>query len=71
MFYYATNFNVNISDWDMSNVVTFGDAAFGAKNGMFYNAASFNQPIGVWDTSSGLDFRNFLDLVPNFDQVNG
>jgi surface protein len=68
MFYYATNFNVNISDWDMSNVVTFGDAAFGAKNGMFYNAASFNQPIGVWDTSSGLDFRNFLDLVPNFDQ---
>lgn len=43
-FYQATNFNSNISHWDVSNVTNM-------KN-MFQRAASFNQDISCWDVSN-------------------
>jgi len=39
-----TNFNQDISSWDVSNVTSM--------NGMFFGANSFNQPIGNWDVSN-------------------
>lgn len=42
-FFLARDFNQNISNWDVSNVVTM--------KWMFINSA-FTQPIGTWDVSS-------------------
>ncbi|GIR27126.1 MAG: hypothetical protein CM15mP42_00760 [Methanobacteriota archaeon] len=44
MFFSADNFNQDISDWDVSNVV---DMKY-----MFFSADSFNQDISDWDVSS-------------------
>jgi surface protein len=44
MFYNATQFNVNIKDWDVSNVTNM--------TGMFYNANNFNRPLAFWDVSN-------------------
>ena len=38
-----TNFDANITGWDVSNVTSM--------NHMFVNATSFNQPIGDWNVS--------------------
>ncbi len=46
MFYNATSFNHDISDWDVSNVTDM--------SGMFFNTA-FNQDIGGWDVSKVTD----------------
>ena len=46
MFFNATNFNQDISSWDVSNVNTMSH--------MFVNASSFNQNIGSWDVSLSL-----------------
>lgn len=42
-FSYDTEFNSDISSWDVSSVTTM--------NSMFYNASAFNQDISMWDTS--------------------
>ena len=42
MFYSATSFNQDLSNWDMSSVILAGE--------IFRNAQSFNQPIGDWNT---------------------
>lgn len=44
IFYNATNFNQDISGWDLSNVT-------GMRN-MFRNATSFNQDLSGWDVSN-------------------
>jgi surface protein len=44
LFQDATEFNQDISNWDVSNVTNVGF--------MFYNATSFNQPIGNWDITN-------------------
>ena len=44
MFNSATDFNQDISSWDVSNVIDM--------EGMFYYAESFNQDISDWDVSS-------------------
>merc|ERR1712167_244450 len=44
MFYEATYFNADISEWDTSKVT---DMSY-----MFRGASSFNQDISEWDTSS-------------------
>jgi len=43
-FFYAKNFNVDISKWDVSNVTNM--------EGMFHKASSFNQPLNSWDVSN-------------------
>jgi len=41
MFFESTNFNTDISAWDVSNVENM--------NQMFYQADSFNQNISSWN----------------------
>ena len=72
MFYNASTFNQNISNWNTRNVIDMSD--------MFGEARAFNQDISKWDTSevlhmpcmfwnatsfnpdlSGWDVRNVLD----------
>ena len=43
LFYEDTNFNEDITAWDVGNVVDMGE--------MFSKARAFNQPIGDWDVS--------------------
>ena len=47
MFGYATLFNGDISNWDVSEVSYFG--------AMFRGASSFNQDIGNWNTINAID----------------
>ena len=49
MFYDATRFNQDISDWDVSSV--------NYMYSMFDGAESFNQDISDWDVSSVTDMR--------------
>ena len=44
LFYLATNFNQDISMWNVSNVTNMV--------GMFLNASSFNQPLNNWNVSN-------------------
>lgn len=60
MFHYATNFNVNISDWNISSV--------SSMNSMFQNATSFNQPIGSWDVTNVQDFGYMFYEANSFNQ---
>jgi surface protein len=60
MFWDATNFNSDISNWDMSNVT---DAW-----GMFMGATSFNQDISSWDMSSNQRFWRMFQGASSFNQ---
>jgi surface protein len=60
MFQYATNFNVNISDWNISSV--------SSMNSMFQNATTFNQPIGSWDVTNVHDFGYMFYEANSFNQ---
>ena len=51
-FNFATNFNSDISDWDVSNVTNMSS--------MFSGARFFNQPIGSWDVSNVTDMSNMF-----------
>jgi surface protein len=44
MFYGASNFNSDISNWNVSNVTSMDQ--------MFYDATAFNQPLDSWDVSN-------------------
>ena len=44
MFYECTNFNQDISAWDVYNVTDM--------NGMFYECISFNRDISNWNVSN-------------------
>tara|TARA_R110000772_G_scaffold136882_2_gene245662 strand:+ start:816 stop:2231 length:1416 start_codon:yes stop_codon:yes gene_type:complete len=58
-----TQFNQDISSWDVSNVTTMA--------GMFSYAESFNQDIGNWDVSSVVDMQMmFASSVFNQDISN-
>lgn len=60
MFFGASKFNGDISDWDVSNVTDMSS--------MFENATSFNQPIGSWDVSSVTMMANMFDGDNDFNQ---
>ena len=49
MFAYATKFNGDVSDWDVSSVKEMSD--------MFNGATEFNSDVSDWDVSSVKDMR--------------
>ena len=63
MFYNATVFNQNISNWDTSMVT---DMSF-----LFYGAVAFNQPIGNWDTSKVTNMNSMFCYADSFNQPIG
>ena len=63
LFFTNWNFNQNIGNWDVSNVIDM--------NFMFYYATSFNQDLSFWDVSNVTDMSYTFscpDLYSNFNQ---
>jgi surface protein len=59
MFRDATEFNADISGWDMS--------ALKDISGMFFSATKFNSDISRWDTSAVTDMSGMFYLATNFN----
>ena len=56
MFYGATNFNCDLSNWDVSNIEQM--------ESMFAYASGFNQDLSSWDVSNVANFNNiFLGMA--------
>ena len=55
-----SDFNDDISDWDVSNVVNM--------SGMFTGAVAFNQPLEKWDTSAVNDMSGMFTFAALFNQ---
>ena len=58
LFYYAENFNNDISTWDISSVV---DMSY-----MFYYANNFNKSLSAWDVSSVIDMSYMFAYANQF-----
>lgn len=56
----SSDFNQNISSWDVSNVTNM--------YGMFMLAYNFNQPIGNWDVSAVTNMSHMFRSAESFDQ---
>ncbi|MCC5907904.1 MAG: BspA family leucine-rich repeat surface protein [Balneolaceae bacterium] len=63
LFQGITNFDEDISSWDVSSVTNM--------SGMFFFAESFNQDIGDWDVSSVTNLSRMFDSAENFNQDIG
>jgi surface protein len=63
MFEYASNFNSNISGWDVSNVT--------GMESVFASASVFNQDIGGWIVSSVTDISWMFDRASAFNRDIG
>jgi len=61
MFEGTTNYNQDVSSFDVSTVTNFSAA--------FKGATSFNQNLGSWDISSATDMSNMLDNT-NLSSIN-
>jgi surface protein len=59
MFKDVSNFNQDIGNWDVSNVLHM--------KAMFYGASSFNQDIGDWDVSHVMDMSYIFFKATSFD----
>jgi len=66
MFQAATNFNGDISTWDVSNV-TSGNQF----REMFYGASSFNSDISTWDMSNATNVSKMFEGASSFNQDIG
>jgi surface protein len=60
LFQYREDFNQDISNWDVSNVIDM--------ECMFYNAKSFNQDISKWDTSNVVYMQGMFYKAESFNQ---
>ena len=60
MFYSASAFNGNISNWDTSSVTNMGS--------MFFSASAFNGNISNWDTSSVTNMGYMFFSASTFNQ---
>lgn len=56
----CTNFNSNISSWDVSNVTRMTNVFSGTK--------LFNQPLNSWDTGNVIDMQNTFNNALAFNQ---
>lgn len=56
----STNFNGDISHWDVSNI--------GNMSYMFDRNPVFNQDIGNWDVSGSASYAGMFNLAESFDQ---
>ncbi len=63
MFYDASSFNYDISDWDVSNITNMQT--------MFNAATSFNQDIGNWDVSNVTNMMDMFGAASSFNQDIG
>ena len=63
MFAYASNFNWNISNWNVKNVTTM--------NAMFYVAQKFNSDISRWNVGKVTDMSRMFLWAENFNQSIG
>ena len=59
-FFYAKNFNVDISKWDVSNVTNM--------EGMFVGATAFNGDINEWDVSNVTNMKSMFQGSESFNQ---
>ena len=59
----TTDFNQDISSWDVSNVTDMGF--------MFANATAFNQPTGNWDVSNVTHMKQMFYNAASFNQPIG
>ena len=60
MFWEASAFNRDISEWNTSSVSNM--------YAMFYKASSFNQDIGFWDVSSVTNMNSMFQDASAFNQ---
>jgi surface protein len=60
MFQYARDFNQDIGNWDVSNVVRMDD--------MFWATNTFNRDIGRWNVARVTDMRWMFDSAIAFNQ---
>lgn len=63
MFYQATNFNQDITLWDVSSFTDFGT--------MFEQATSFNQNISNWNVSNATSMNGMFRGATSFNQPIG
>ena len=63
LFENATNFNDDISTWNVSNVIY--------TSRMFRNASNFNQPLNNWNVSNVTDMAAMFESATNFEQNIG
>ncbi len=55
-----SNYNGDISNWDVSNVTNMAD--------MFYQTKKFNQAIGNWDVSNVTNMKRLFNGATSFNQ---
>ena len=48
-----SNFNDNISNWNVSNVTDM--------NNIFYSATKFNQPLNIWNVGKVTDMGSMFE----------
>ena len=66
-FRFTSEFNGDISHWDVSNITSF----CGENGGLFETASSFNQDISNWDTSNAVCMGRMFYGASSFNQDIG